>query len=44
MASTTQAIPLPNPDVESRETARPLPEPKTKETPFVIKLGSAIPG
>lgn len=45
MASPTQATRLPEGEVERVETAaHPLPEPKTKETPFVIKLGSAIPG
>jgi hypothetical protein len=43
MASSPQTVPLPEPEVEKIETARLLPQPEKKETPFVIKAVSAIP-
>ena len=45
MASTsTQTVPVSEPQVEEIETAYPLPQPDRKEIAFIIKLGSPIPG
>jgi len=46
MASSNQAarVPEDKPEVvEVEQNVRPLPEPKTKETRFVIKLNTSIP-
>jgi len=44
MASTsTQTVQVPEREPEQLETARPLPKPETKETPFVIKIATAVP-
>ncbi len=44
MVSSSQTVQVPEREPEQLETARPLPQPETKETPFVIKLSTAIPG
>lgn len=44
MVSSTQTVQVPEREPEQLETARLLPQPETKETPFVIKLGGVIPG
>jgi len=41
--ASTQAVQLPEPEVEKVETAKPLPKPETKEAPFVIRLVQVIP-
>jgi hypothetical protein len=42
-SSSTQTVQLPEREPELLETVRPLPQPETRETPFVIKLSTAIP-
>ena len=43
-SSSTQTVRVPEREPEQADTAQPLPQPERKETPFVIKLGSVIPG
>ena len=43
-SSSTQTVQVPEREPEQVETARPAPRPETKETPFVIKVATAVPG
>lgn len=43
-SSSTQAVPVPAPEVEKSEAVQTNPQPERRETPFVIKLVASIPG
>ncbi|HYK41841.1 MAG TPA: hypothetical protein VE007_05575 [Thermoanaerobaculia bacterium] len=42
-SSSTQASPVPVPEVEKIESAQPVPQPERKDAPFSIKLLGGIP-
>jgi len=43
MSASPQIAQKPEPEIERERTVAPLPEPATKETPFVIRLVQSIP-
>jgi hypothetical protein len=42
-SSSSQALPVPAPDVEKNESVQPVPQPERKDAPFSIKLLGGIP-
>jgi hypothetical protein len=42
-SSSSQALPVPAPEVEKDESVQPVPQPERKDAPFSIKLLGGIP-
>jgi len=42
-SSSSQALPVPAPEVEKNESVQPVPQPERKDAPFSIKLLGGIP-
>ncbi len=42
-SSSSQASPVPGPEIEKNESVQPVPQPERKDAPFSIKLLGGIP-
>jgi hypothetical protein len=43
-SSSSQALPVPAPEVEKNESLQPVRQPERKDAPFSIKILGSIPG